>query len=133
MSTNRPEWTDPAPDQPEFYRPQRRPVRPPAALPPSEFAAVLSKLASDPAYRERATQNPDLLADDFRLTLKDLKALRQVAILSGADVTRVNSIRAREIAANVSGLSAADVDVSCCSCCCCCCGETAVASSMGVY
>lgn len=91
-----------------------------------DFRRVLSRLASDSAYREAATRDPDLIAKDFKLTLKELQALRQVAIMSGADVTQVNQIRAQEIRTQAAERLATDIDVSCCSCCCCCCGETAV-------
>jgi len=93
--------------------------------PKTEFSKVLSKLASDPAYREKATADPSLITREYKLTLKELQSLRQVAVMSGADITAVNKFRVSEFAARAN-LAATDVDVSCCSCCCCCCGETAV-------
>lgn len=101
---------------------------------PDEFRKALSRLATDAKYREQATKNPELILKDFKLSLRDLQALRQVAALSGADVTAVNKVRAREFARlsdefgvlGKGALAATDIDISCCSCCCCCCGETAV-------
>lgn len=117
--------------------PPRTPIRPilaPAAkAKPDEFRKALTRLATDAAYRKQATQDPTLITKDFKLSLRDLQALRQVAVLSGADLTTVNKVRAESFAhfspeftkLGQGGL-AADVNVSCCSCCCCCCGETAV-------
>ena len=90
------------------------------------FAQVLTKLASDPGYREIAIADPSIITRDFKLSLKELQALRQVAVMSGADITNVNRYRVAEFAARAN-LAAPDIDISCCSCCCCCCGETAVA------
>jgi len=108
----------------------------------SEFRRALARLASDPAYRERAMNDPSVITADYKMTLKDLQSLREVAVMSGADVTEVNKLRAQSLSAvafgNIATLGpgasevlknpgniAADVNVSCCSCCCCCCGETA--------
>lgn len=93
--------------------------------PQTEFSKVLTKLANDSGYREKATYDPSIITRDFKLALKELQALRQVAIMSGADCRAINKFRAGEFAARADLLC--DVDVSCCSCCCCCCGETAVA------
>jgi hypothetical protein len=90
-----------------------------------DFKSALTKLASDPDYRSKAQQDPELIQKDYGLSVKELQALRQVALLSGADVSQVDALRGKEIA-NRSTEEAAAVDVSCCSCCCCCCGETAV-------
>lgn len=92
--------------------------------PKTQFSEVLTKLASDPVYRQRTLADPKLITTDYRLSLKELQALRQIAIMSGADVRSVNRLRANEFLARAA---VTDVDVSCCSCCCCCCGETAVA------
>jgi len=92
----------------------------------TEFGKALGRLANDVAYRDRAMKDPLVIARDFRLTLKDLQALRQVSAMSGADIRQVNRVRADAITA-ITTNTAADVDVSCCSCCCCCCGDTAVA------
>ena len=99
----------------------------PSKIQEGEFRKALTKLSSDPAYRERATKNPEVVVNDFKLSLKELQALRQVAVMSGADVKAVNRVRSDLIAKGVTSVSATNVDVSCCSCCCCCCGETAVA------
>jgi hypothetical protein len=96
-----------------------------AERPKTEFSKVLSKLANDPAYREKATADPAVITREYKLTLKELQSLRQIAVMSGADITAVNKFRVSEFAARAD-LAATDVDVSCCSCCCCCCGETAV-------
>jgi hypothetical protein len=103
---------------------------------PDEFRKALSRLATDAKYRQQATKNPEVILKDFKLSLRDLQALRQVAVLSGADISAVNKVRAREMARlsdefGVLGKgalapAATDIDISCCSCCCCCCGETAV-------
>ena len=100
-----------------------------------EFQKALSKLSGDPTYRKAATGKPAMITKDFKLTLQELTALRQVAIMSGANVKAVDRVRGKEYS-RLAGASrlvvrpgvATDVDVSCCSCCCCCCGETAVAS-----
>lgn len=102
------------------------PVRP--APQRNQFQAALTQLSSDRSYRERAVADPSVITSDYKLSLKELQALRQVAVLSGADVAVVDRFRADSIARG--GVNALDsVDVSCCSCCCCCCGDTAVAIS----
>jgi len=91
----------------------------------SDFQQVLKRLSSDPDYRQRAVGDPNLITSDYKLSLKELQALRQVAVLSGADVSVVDRVRSSEISRGaVAQLES--VDVSCCSCCCCCCGDTAV-------
>jgi hypothetical protein len=112
--------------EPLYYTPRRKVLEP---LQPqrTQFADVLARLAADKAYRDQATKDPDLIANDYKLTLQELSSLRQVAILSGADTTQVSRVRAVEFAARAEGGGVADWSVSCCSCCCCCCGETAVA------
>lgn len=99
-----------------------------------EFKRALTALASDQQFREQAIKDPRLVTRKFKLSLTELESLREVAILSGADVTAVNKIRADEIArrgtAARASLTILDIDISCCSCCCCCCGETAVAPMM---
>lgn len=111
----------------------RLPIVVPPKAEPGEFRKALTRLASDEAYREKAQKDPQLIMNDFKLSVRDLQALRQVAVLSGADLTAVNKVRAESFARLGSefthlgrGGLAADVNVSCCSCCCCCCGETAV-------
>jgi hypothetical protein len=98
-----------------------------------EFKKALTQLASDDDYRLKATKDPKLIEHDFKLTVKELHALREAAVLSGADVRAVDALRGKEIAARASKtdeLSDEDeFSISCCSCCCCCCGETAVVAA----
>jgi hypothetical protein len=101
------------------------PVRPTSS---DNFKAALTKLASDNTYRNAAIKDPGLILNDFKLSLKELSALRSVAAMSGADIRAVDSLAARAIAARADSDST-DVDVSCCSCCCCCCGETAAVAT----
>lgn len=93
---------------------------------PEVFREALTRFASDPSFREEATRNPELVQENFKLSLEELQALRQVAIMSGADVSEVDKARAQVFERLAGRVKAVDVDVSCCSCCCCCCGETAV-------
>ena len=95
---------------------------------PDQFREAISRFAGDAEFREEAMSNPEVVQDNFKLSLEELQALRQVAILSGADVSNVDRLRIDSIRKFVErgDLAAVDVDVSCCSCCCCCCGETAV-------
>ena len=100
-----------------------RPIRPTPSR--RNFQAVLTRLSTDKDYREQAATDPSLITMDYKLSLKELQALRQVAILSGADTKVVDRLRADTIVnSGPAGLDS--VDVSCCSCCCCCCGDTAV-------
>ena len=89
---------------------------------PGEFAKALRALASDARYRDAATSEPSMVPRDFKLTVRELKSLREAAILSGADVTAINRLRVGEMAAHIN---VSEVDNGCCCCCCCCCGETA--------
>lgn len=99
-----------------------------------DFRRALARLATDTEYRERATREPELVTENFELSVRELVALRHVAILSGADVSQVDRVRASAIERRAAGelrlpdAEAIDIDISCCSCCCCCCGETAVVS-----
>ncbi|MDQ3964526.1 MAG: hypothetical protein M3277_11545 [Actinomycetota bacterium] len=93
---------------------------------PEQFREALTKFASDPSFREEAMRSPEIVQENFKLSLEELQALRQVAIMSGADVSEVDKVRAKVFANRAGRVEATDVDVSCCSCCCCCCGETAV-------
>jgi|GEM_PF-2820124 hypothetical protein len=98
------------------------PVRP---LPSrTSFQEVLTRLSTDSNYRKQAMADPSLITTDYKMSLKELQALRQVAILSGADTTVVDRVRVESIGRAATTLDS--VDVSCCSCCCCCCGDTAV-------
>ena len=91
----------------------------------STFQAALTRLATDSDYRQQATEDPSLITTDYKMSLKELQALRQVAVLSGADTRVVDRFRADLIGRGAAG-ALDSVDVSCCSCCCCCCGDTAV-------
>jgi len=102
--------------------PNRLPARP--AQNRDQFREVLTRLANDSSFRAQATADPALITSNFRLSLKELQALRQVAVLSGADVSTVDRVRITSISETRPSLDS--VDVSCCSCCCCCCGDTAV-------
>jgi hypothetical protein len=96
------------------------------------FKNALAKLSSDKDYRNKATADPSILSNDFKLTILQLKSLREVAVMSGADVSKVEALQATVIGGLIKrpgGLSA-NWDVSCCSCCCCCCGETSVQTMM---
>jgi hypothetical protein len=95
---------------------------------PDQFKQALTRLAEDQAYRRKAIRNPAVVVRDFDLSLKELSALRGVAVMSGADIKQVDRLSAAAIDLH-AGMENMDIDVSCCSCCCCCCGETAVESS----
>ena len=111
-------------DQPSERITKIRPERPDA------FREALKTLANDVSYRNAAIKNPKKIMDDFDLSLIELRALRDAAIMSGADVRVVDQMVAGEMVAHAAypGAEVADIDISCCSCCCCCCGETAVAT-----
>jgi hypothetical protein len=97
---------------------------------PDDFRDVLKVLANNREYRNAATEDPSMIIQDFDLSVRELQALRGVALLSGADLRAVDKLVGAEIITHPGGLvSDVDVDVSCCSCCCCCCGETSVAVS----
>jgi hypothetical protein len=94
---------------------------------PKNFKAALNRLGSDAAFRDAVTKNPEKLTKDFQLSIQELQALRQAAVLSGVDAKTIDITRAKAIGdfAGRGDLAAGfDVNVSCC--CCCCCGETAV-------
>lgn len=91
---------------------------------PKTFKTALNRLGSDTAFRNQVMKNPVVLTKEFNLSIQELSALRQVAQLSGADMTQINKVRAVGIGAFRTGAAEIDIDVSCC--CCCCCGETAV-------
>ncbi|MFF4888096.1 hypothetical protein ACWD6Q_34230 [Streptomyces nigra] len=101
------------------------------------FRQALNKLASDPDYRTVATADPQRLVSDFQLEPKELEALRTAAIMSGADVTAVDLIRADSIKQAALGRAKGETWASMenggsgCSCCCCCCGETSVVTIVG--
>jgi hypothetical protein len=91
-----------------------------------DFKGALSKLSVDTRYRQLTLADPAKIQSDFNLSIKDLSALREAALLSGADMTRIDAT-IRQQGGNVSGVDV-DVDVEHCCCCCCCCGETAALS-----
>ncbi len=95
-----------------------------------DFRKALTTLANDADFRARATKDPTLITKQFHLNLKELHALRQAAVMSGADIKAVDRVQGNDIASRAAQFELAkkaDWDVSCCSCCCCCCGETALA------
>ena len=96
---------------------------------PQTFKAALNRLGSDDAFRTAVERDPEALTRDYNLSIQQLHALRQAAILSGVNMTTIEATRIRAIdELNRAGNPlAVDVNVSCC--CCCCCGETAVVRS----
>lgn len=100
------------------------------------FKTVLTKLASNPTFRQQMLTTPANLTKTYpSLTKLQLEALRDCAILSGANIASINKVRAAAIStagaqaaagAIVIGGHSTGWSISCCSCCCCCCGETAV-------
>ena len=100
------------------------------------FKTVLTKLATNATYRQQALQNPGMITKSYpSLTKLQLEALRDCAILSGANIASINKVRAAAISTAGSQAAAGAIvisghsqgwSISCCSCCCCCCGETAV-------
>src|SRR4051794_34842993 len=88
---------------------------------PQTFKAALNRLATDADFRTKVTANPDVLTKQFHLSVKELHALRQAAVMSGVDMTAINRAKGdalRNMAGAAGGI-AHDVDVSCCCCCCC--------------
>jgi hypothetical protein len=100
------------------------------------FKTVLTKLASNATFRKQALQDPSLITKSYpSLSKLQLEALRDCAILSGANIASINKVRAAAISTASSQAAAGAIvvsghsigwSISCCSCCCCCCGETAV-------
>jgi hypothetical protein len=114
--------------------------RPTARAPKDAFREALAKLANDRDFRDNAQAEPDLLLKDFpELGLGELQALRQVAVMSGADVSNVDNVLWNQMHLPAKFLEpvppafprpgpsevAGGVHIHCC-CCCCCCGETAI-------
>ena len=94
---------------------------------PATFKKALNKLATDKTFREKALRSPEALTTEFKLSVHELRALRQAAVMSGADMKQIDATRSRAIKAGLASANLAadwDVDISCC--CCCCCGETSV-------
>lgn len=88
-----------------------------------QFKAVLTKLASDKGYLNAATNDPRQLLKDYPdLTIQELDALRDAAVLSGVDMSNIDPLHSR-IAATKPGQPALGGDITAC-CCCCCCGIT---------
>jgi hypothetical protein len=94
---------------------------------PANFKKALNRLSTDDAFRQAVTKDPAKLTTEYHLSLKELHALRQAAVLSGVDMTEINKIRGAEIARMHGNLADIDINISCC--CCCCCGETGVVRS----
>ena len=106
------------------------------------FRNVLTKLATNPTYRSQALQTPSMITHDYpSLTKLQLSALRECAILSGANIASINKVRAAAISTTGSQNAAGAIviggsagtpghstgwSISCTCCCCCCCGEAAV-------
>lgn len=99
--------------------------------PSNGFREALRRIASDNTYRIDVTANPKKLLGDFQLTKSDVEALRQAAIMSGADLTQVDALLSKPGVANYNGMKPMLMNNGCC-CCCCCCGETGVEVSLQV-
>jgi hypothetical protein len=93
---------------------------------PKTFKSALNRLGSDNAFRDAVMKDPTTLTKDFNLSIRELQALRQVAILSGVDAKVIDVQRAKAIQDFAARGAAAEIDVNVSCCCCCCCGETAV-------
>lgn len=89
----------------------------------ANFKKALNRLSTDKEFRDRAVTKPEVLTTEFRLSVKELHALRSAAVLSGADMKQIQRVRGTQIAQGI-GIADVDIDISCC--CCCCCGETSV-------
>jgi hypothetical protein len=105
----------------------------PVLVIPGQFKSVLTKLVNDDTYSAAALASPGIILSDFpQLTTLELSALRDYAILSGADISAVNAARAASIASAAaddrglvvggSGVGvpvAVGLSISCCCSCCC--------------
>jgi len=90
---------------------------------PSQFRAVITKLASDKGYLQSAINDPkQLLVDYPDLTIQELDALRDAAVLSGVDMSNIDPLHVK-IAGTKPGQPGIGGDITAC-CCCCCCGVT---------
>ena len=88
----------------------------------SQFKAVLTKLCTDKGYLRAATANPKKLIEDYPgLTIQELDALRDAAVLSGADVSNVDPLHAKIYYSKPGQRGLGDGDITACCCCCCCC------------
>lgn len=54
--------------------------------------SALSKLATDTRCRQLTTTGPAKIRSDFNLSVNDLSALREAAQLSGADMSKIDSV-----------------------------------------
>jgi len=87
-----------------------------------QFRTVLTKLATDKGYLQATISNPaKLLADYPDLTVEELDALRDAAVLSGADFSRIDPLHAQMVGTRPGAGVALGGDGCCC---CCCCGVT---------
>lgn len=90
----------------------------------SSFRKVLTKLSTDKGYLSAASADPKMLIKDYpELTIQELDALRDAAILCGADVTNVDPLHSNLASARPGSGDALGGDITAC-CCCCCCGTT---------
>lgn len=91
-------------------------IGPLSATPGNGFKEVLTRLVSDRNYLLATTANPRAILSDFpTLSVQDLQALRDAAVLSGVDMSNISPLN--------DGLTIRPLgDIGCC--CCCCCGVT---------
>ena len=87
----------------------------------STFKEALSRLTSDKGFRDEAINDPVKLISEYAdLTREELRALANVARVSGADVSNLDPIIDQVVVKPDSAFSDNEVrDVSCCCCCCC--------------
>ena len=85
------------------------------------FRSVLKRLSGDAAYVTSAIGDPSTILKDYPgLTLQELDALRDSAILSGVDVDSIDPYR-NGVASRTANSPTLGGDGCCC---CCCCGVT---------
>jgi hypothetical protein len=90
----------------------------------SQFKAVLTKLASDKGYLQSATKDPKQLLRDYPdLTIQELDALRDAAVLSGVDMSNIDPLHVKIADTRPGQPGIGGGDITAC-CCCCCCGAT---------
>jgi hypothetical protein len=93
------------------------------------FRNALRALSVNHTFASQAIQNPSMVTKAYpSLNTLQLEALRECAILSGANVAAINKVRAAAISSTSSINAAGAVVVSghsvgwyptCCCCCCC--------------
>ncbi len=90
--------------------------------PDNGFRAVLKRLSQDQTYRQETTKDPRKILDDFPgLTLQELDALRDAAVLSGVDLSEIEPLHDQIAGKRFGELGNGDITACCC---CCCCGMT---------